>query len=103
MSIVNLYSKQQAALKGQTQDVYRHDELPVRLRNQIVQIWDDAIGLDTHPLSLANRLFEETRRTLFKEYGVFRLTDAPRGSTQAFPRNELTDFFLRCMDVERCL
>lgn len=101
--MVNLYSKQQKVLKGQTPDVYRYDDLPKPLRVQIVQIWDEAIGSNTHSLSFAEGLFKEARRILCKEYGVPELADAGQHLFLAKFREEVTDFFLTCQDVERCL
>ncbi|MGO8928968.1 MAG: STM4504/CBY_0614 family protein [Limisphaerales bacterium] len=105
MSVVKLYSKQQKALTSQPPDVYRHDGLPKPLRVQIVHIWNDAIGTDNHPLSIAERLFEDVRRTLCKEYGVSKLTTA-RQPSHLYPasfRKQVEDFFLTCKDVARCL
>jgi hypothetical protein len=105
MGIVNLYSKQQKALTSQPPGVYRHDCLPKPLRVQIVHIWDEAIGSDNHPLSFAERLFEDVRRVLCKEYGVFKLTNA-RPSQHLLPasfRERVKDFFLTCKDVEQSL
>jgi AbiJ N-terminal domain 4 len=104
MGIVNLYSKQQKALKGQPPDVYRHDELPKPLRVQIVQIWDDAIGREAGPLSGANFLFEQAHKHLCREYGVqhlWRLPDHPL--RMEFARQEVNQFFLNCQQVEQCL
>ena len=103
MSTVNLYSKQQKVLKGQAPDVYRYDDLPQPLRVQIVQIWDEAIGSDNRSLSLAERLFEDARRVLCKEYGVSKLTDSGRPLLLPTFRKQVTDFFLTCQDAERCL
>lgn len=105
MGIVTLYSKQQEALKGQTPDVYRHHNLPNPLRVQIVQIWEEAIGSDNHPLSIAERLFENVRSILCKEYGVSRLTNArrPQHLYPASFREQIKDFFLTCKDTKRSL
>jgi hypothetical protein len=103
MGMVNLYSKQRKASTSQPPDVYRHDDLPKPLRVQIVQIWNEAIGEDIHPLSLAERLFEDVGRILCKEYGVFKLTNV---SPALFPvsfRKQIADFFLTCEDVDQSL
>jgi hypothetical protein len=105
MGIVNLYSKQRKALTSQPPDVYQHDSLPKPLRVQIVHIWGEAIGSNNHTLSFAERLFEDVRRILCKEYGVSKLTNARRPS-YLYPasfRTRVEDFFLTCKDVEQSL
>ncbi|HEV2393046.1 MAG TPA: hypothetical protein VG146_11870 [Verrucomicrobiae bacterium] len=104
MSIVNLYSKQQKVLKGKTPDVYRHDDLPKPLRVQVVQIWDDAVGVEAGPLSGGNILFEWIRKHLRREYGVQELWKVPHHPLKMeYAREEVTEFFLSCQEVEKCL
>jgi hypothetical protein len=104
MSTVNLYSKEQKLLKGKTPDIYQHDDLPEPLRVQIVQIWDDTIGVESGPLSGGNFLFEQVRKHLCREYGVQELWRIPHHPLRMeFAREEITKFFLNCPEVEKCL
>ena len=103
MSIVDLYSKQQKAVAGQTPNTNGHNQLPKHLREQIVQIWDDAIGSNSHMLSMAERLFENVVRSLCKEYGVSSLSKPRRTLMPPSFRLKVNDFFIACTDVDQCL
>ena len=45
MPILDLYSDRMRAANGETPDVYIFDEFPVGLKNQIIHILREAIGL----------------------------------------------------------
>jgi hypothetical protein len=44
VTIFDLYSKRQKKLRGEVPDVYVYDDLPRKLRNQIVHIWLETLG-----------------------------------------------------------
>ncbi len=105
MSIVEIYSKRQKRLRGKTPDVYVYDSLPIPLRVQIIQIWDDILGdLDQYvTLNYVTRdRYDIIVKKLRHEYGVFYLpnsTDSqPDGSYE-----ELFCFFHDQSDVEMAL
>ena len=95
MSTVNLYSKQQNALRDRTMSTYRHDALPAALRVQIVHIWDDAIG---HHYAACEQAFADVHRILSREYGSFGLVNSEQE-----PRQDVVEFFLSHTNVARCL
>lgn len=101
----NLYSKQQRAKTNPPPAIYRHDIMPMPLRNQIVQIWDEAIGTNAHTLSFAERLFQTVRDALRKEYGVAKLVDmrSPMHFGPPTFRQQVRKYFLTCQDVNRLL
>lgn len=98
MAIVDLFSKRQLRLRSDMPDVYVYDELPRRLRAQIVHIIQDAFGSDSYSSNHASAAYSHINNILCREHGVFTLT----------PKNEPHDaavlnFFL-CQDsVEMAL
>ena len=44
MKIYELFSKRQKRLQGKVPDVYQYEDIPQRLRVQVVHIWEDAFG-----------------------------------------------------------
>jgi len=43
MAIVELFHKRQKRLRDEYPDVYQYDELPDKLKVQIVHMWDETI------------------------------------------------------------
>jgi hypothetical protein len=48
MGIINLFSKREKKLRGEFSDVYTYDDIPNKLRVQIIHIMRDTIGKRTH-------------------------------------------------------
>jgi hypothetical protein len=80
-------------------DVLIYDELPQQLKVQIVHIWQNTVpkfaafwlhGTDNFYGMAANRIY--------KEFGVFRLTNNARNATE-----DVCNYFLQERDVEKCL
>ncbi len=46
MAIVDLFHKKQKRLRGEYPDVYQYDELPIKLKVQIVHLWNKTIDRD---------------------------------------------------------
>ena len=46
MAITDLFHKRQKRLRGEYPDVYQYDELPDKLKIQIVHLWKETIGED---------------------------------------------------------
>lgn len=96
MAIFDLYSKRTKAAKEETSDVFTYDDLPQKLRIQIVQIWDDAIGNneDYHNSYMqgdTKGAFEFIAKTLRREYGVHNLVPSSYDGRTNF-RTELREF-----------
>ena len=106
MPILDIFSKRQKKVRGETPDVYSYDDLPEPLRVQIVQIWLAKLGTNeeydfTYLSSEVKEAYDFIIETLRHEYGVFQLVDT-RGIPQS-PVEELCHFFLNEQDVEKAL
>lgn len=105
MSIFDLFSKRQKALRGDVPDVYSYDAIPQPLKVQIVHIWNDTLGDENEYYSSslgAQGAYKLIVEVLCREYGVFSL----RASSDYGDRNyrtELANFVLRESDVEKIL
>ena len=73
MAIIDLFSKRQKRLRGETPDIFTYDKFPQPLRVQIVHIIRDAIGEDGYGSDKAEKTYEFIHETICREYGVFRL------------------------------
>jgi hypothetical protein len=105
MSIFDIFSKRQARLRGQVPDVYRYDEVPQKLRVQIVHLLGDMLhgGDDANIRLSANveRAYEFISKSLCREYGLFRLSG--RASEERDHINELFTFILQTKNHEQVL
>ncbi|MGF1774300.1 hypothetical protein L4C42_18575 [Vibrio wakamikoensis] len=98
MAIFNLFSRRQKKLRGEVSDVYQYDDLPPKLKVQIVQIVNETIGDESSYNGSAYAIYEHICKTLCKEYGVFYLKEHARSKFA-----EVYDFFLNENDTEKCL
>ena len=76
MSIFDLFSKRQKALRGDVPDVYSYDAIPQPMKVQIVHIWNDTLGdgSEYYSSSLGTKeAYKFIVETLCREYGVFSL------------------------------
>ncbi|WP_201526429.1 STM4504/CBY_0614 family protein [Psychrobacter frigidicola] len=78
MAIVDLFHKRQKRLRGEYPDTYQYEELPGKLKVQIVHLWNETIEKDRRKsqfqsVSLNRPYLEECYRILCKELGVFEL------------------------------
>lgn len=99
MSILNLFSKQQKALKGQTPEIYQHDNFPRPLRVQIIHILERVIEKLSFPVTSPEGNYQQIHRVLCEEYGEFSLANR-QGRTD---RDAVLEFFLNARDVNQCL
>ena len=102
MSIVDIFSKRQKRNSGEIDNVLIYDQLPDRLKIQIVQIWNE---IDAE-LNNSGELFEHTIKILRKEYGqlsLLHLTDEPSLDKQSTPKSELEWYFLFKDSIEKNL
>lgn len=102
MKILDLFSKRKKKLRDGAPDIYIYDNLPKRLRVQIVLLWRkfDALGLELGLVSLSREVVEY----LCEEYGVLVLAIPSSNSAhgQRSYNRELIEFFLET-DVDKAL
>lgn len=109
MAIVDLFHKRQKRLRGEYPDVYQYEELPSRLRVQIVHIWDETIGKDhniydtySSPTQKHSRaVLEQAHRILIKELGVFKLPSNDEDEYNFFTK--IAKYFLNEKDTDMSL
>lgn len=99
MGIFDLYSKRQKRLKGEILDVFVYNDIPQKLRVQIVHIIRDAIGVDTTYEYLSEASYHHIHKVLCKEYGVFYLGKVHTRTCV----EQVLNFFLEERDVEKIL
>ena len=98
----NLFSKLQRKLRGEDPDIYRYDELPNKLRVQIVQIWTTTFGeQDRYFGQLRSDVYLQIAQVLRHENGVFQLHSDV--SNPVDPLVEIANYFLQLKDVEKAL
>ncbi|MCY3417848.1 MULTISPECIES: STM4504/CBY_0614 family protein [Citrobacter freundii complex] len=104
MAIFDLYSKRQKRLRGEISDVYQYNEIPSKLKVQIVQIIKDSIG-NPAPINryipfknAADNIYKQIHEILAREYGVFSLDKYAESDFTA-----VYDYFMKEKDVEKCL
>lgn len=97
MAIIELFSKRQKKLRGETADVYQYEEIPQQLRVQIIHIIKDTIGLEKSSPK-AYEIYEHIHNALCKEYGRFSLGEDFESNSQA-----VFNFFLAETNYEYCL
>jgi hypothetical protein len=77
MAIFDLFSKRQARLRGEVPDVYRYDEVPQKLRVQIVHVFGDMLHggeIDNvYRHEMVRSSYEFISNQLCRELGRFRL------------------------------
>ena len=109
MAIVDLFHKRQKRLRGEYPDVYQYEELPNKLKVQIVHMWRETIGEDYagvqwNPSSDNRRYLETCYNILCKELGVFELNkdDTYLGNTLSYLQN-ISNYFLTEENTEKAL
>lgn len=105
MPSIDIFSKRQKKLRGETPDVYIYDKIPQPLRVQIVHIWRDAFGNIHEYESQAGHVYKAIYEILCREYGTFYLNDKYelRNGTRAKLLSALSDFFVSVEDTEKAL
>lgn len=92
---LNIYSKRQKRLRGETPDVYTYDDLPYPLTVQIALIWKDNFG------TYQQLPYKTIVESLCREYGVFQLAISPGKKREYY--DELYNFILHEIDIEKVL
>jgi len=98
MSVFDLFSKRQKRARGEMPDVYVYENLPQRLRVQIVHIINDAFGEDEYYSNYADQAYEFVKKALCREFGVFELV-----SHSSSNKDSIFKFFLQAESVEQAL
>jgi hypothetical protein len=90
MAIFETYSKRMKKVEEKIQDVYIYDEIPEKLRIQVVHILRDTIGVENYSV------WEYIHSTMTKELGLFSLTD------NAYHKDvdNCIEFLMICSDEE---
>lgn len=104
MAILDIFSKRQARLRGEVPDMYRYDEVPQKLRVQLLHVVKDMLqgGQDRnrcHPQVVS--AYELITDVLCREYGVFRLWG--KHYEQRDLPSEFFNFVLQTEDHEQVL
>jgi hypothetical protein len=94
------FSKRTKREAGKGPEVYTYDDLPSRLRNQIIHICNNAVGQFG---AVAARkdfdvFYSRVQLELCQELGLLQLTEGPRPAV-----DDIWNFFLGQRDVEQCL
>ena len=109
MAIVDLFHERQKRLRGDYPDVYQYEELPNKLKVQLIHIWKETIGEDYsggkwNPSSENRNYLETCYNILCKELGVFELNkdDTFLGNTVSYSQN-MSKYFLTEKNIEKAL
>lgn len=98
MGIFNLFSKRQKQLRGDIPDVYVYDDIPDKLRVQIVHIVKDVLGTHIATNEKVQIAFAYLNNALCREYGIFKLSPNANHHDES-----LYKFFLETEDYEKAL
>lgn len=100
MGIFDLYSKRQKRKRGEFPDVFVYDDIPNKLRVQIVHIIQDGIGTARYYKDdLPAKAYKEIHAALCREYGIFSLDMNSREKDEA----QVLNFLLRTIEYEKVL
>ena len=111
MAIVDLFHKRQKRLRGEYPDVYQYDELPLKLKVQIVHLWNETIDRDKRknqfqPASLNRTYLARCYRVLCKELGVFELNKRDNENRHLPSDNyfdKIANYFINEQNTEKSL
>jgi hypothetical protein len=106
MGIVNLFSKRQKLEEG-ISDIYTYDEIPRKLRNQIIFIMEDCIGkYKALPKQIArdlpSEIYKSIYNTLKREYGKTSLV-VYDGYFPMSPKEQVIEFLRQTENVNEIL
>ncbi|MHC5060136.1 MAG: STM4504/CBY_0614 family protein [Planctomycetota bacterium] len=108
MSIWNIFSKRQKQQRGEVPDIYTYDNIPKKLRVQIVHILRDVLGHEResgvnyggYPVNgEVRKVYCFVRDALRREYGEFCLP----GTNTKVPAEEVLTFILEEPECEKVL
>ncbi|PKA10834.1 hypothetical protein CH372_17275 [Leptospira meyeri] len=99
--IFDLFSKKQKRIRGEVPDVYTYNDIPDKLRVQIVHIIQDTIGIHKNHYGdddKVRKAYQFFQNTLCREYGKFFLVDKYNS-----PDIDVLNFFLQTEDFEQAI
>jgi hypothetical protein len=107
MAVHELYSKRRKRERGEMSDVYAYDAISDVLRKQIVHIWYEVLGHQSHAGSYYRdtviSTYHKIVQVLRREYGTFTLTPKANFGDRVYSMSDLTTWFLSEKDAERVL
>jgi hypothetical protein len=99
MAIFDLFSKRQKRLRGEVPDIYTYDQIPQKLRVQIVHIIKEVITiLEEEHVDTIYQFYQFIKKTLCKEYGLFELAEGYR-----YHEGEVLAFLLETSKTEEVI
>ncbi|AAZ26604.1 STM4504/CBY_0614 family protein [Colwellia psychrerythraea] len=101
MAIFELYSTKKRKNNGETPDVYQYEDIPQKLKVQIVHIIKQTVGTNASygREGYSETVYHDIHEILCKEYGVFSL--AKISNISDF--NAVYNHFLDSGDIDECL
>ena len=104
MPVVDIYSKRQKRLPGETPDVYQYETISHELRVQVVHIMNDVLGQPSRSSTGilysdgAAKVYAFIHKTLCREYGIFILGEEAESDFDA-----VVDFLLKTEEIEKAI
>ncbi|WP_419210741.1 STM4504/CBY_0614 family protein [Providencia manganoxydans] len=111
MSIRQIYSKRQKELRGEISDVYQYDELPNKLKIQIIHLIKKSFGnchsylelkSGAYRASIIDNLYKDVLNTLCEEWGELHLIQENRSLDRSYA-TDICDRLLYENNIEKCL
>ena len=98
--IHDIFSKRQKRARGDVPDVYQYENIPRKLRVQVVHIIEDLLpkGALRSGIHISKKLYKEIHKILCREYGQFSLGNQPEPDREA-----LLNFFLNTRKTEEAI
>ena len=99
MAMFDLYSKRKAKAEGQTSDVYQYEQIPTKLRTQIVMVFEEVIGSPNRRTGFRDDIREVYRdlvKIMRKEYGLLTLNRHYSSHSQSY----MEEFFAQIMEEQ---
>jgi AbiJ N-terminal domain 4 len=108
MVVHDIYSRRKKRELGELPDVFTYDRIVPEFRRQIIQMWEDAIGIPYHTdpqnTSKIQGMYLDIAKILRREYGLRTLTGTSRDPNEReFAYEELTGWFLNEVNIDRIL
>ena len=109
MAVTDLFYKRQKKIRGEYPDVYQYDELPNKLKVQIIHLWDETMEADYsgggwNPSSLNRKYLKKCYKSLCKEIGVFKLNEEDSDDEIYITYfKSISNYFLSEDDIEQAL
>src|SRR5438132_5998021 len=97
--MIETFSRRSKREQGEGPDAYKYDDLPERLRNQIIHICNGvAAKLPAVVFQGSEAFFSGARKAICHELGLLRLAERIRTAEE-----DVWNFFLEEQNIETCL